>query len=60
MKVPVELVTRLIDKEREFNRLGRRTNLIKELDGILREEWRTEEEVVKEHKEKRTLVHDYK
>lgn len=60
MKVPVELVTRLIDKEREFNRLGRRTNLIKELDGILREEWRSEEEVVKEHKEKRALVHDYK
>jgi hypothetical protein len=42
------LVSRLIDKEREFSATGRRTTLNKELDSILKEEWRSEEDVLKE------------
>ena len=44
--VSVELLSRLIDKEREFSAAGRRTTLNKELDSILKEEWRSEEEVL--------------
>jgi DNA sulfur modification protein DndC len=46
--VSAELVSRLIDKEREFSATGRRTTLNKELDSILKEEWRSEEDVLKE------------
>lgn len=50
--VPTDLVARLIDKEREFSALGRRSTLNKELDSILKREWRSEEEVVEEQKKK--------
>ena len=50
--VPTDLVARLIDKEREFRALGRRSALNKELDSILRQEWRSEEDVVEERKMK--------
>ena len=51
-KVPTGLVARLIDKEREFNAMGRRSTLTRELDSILREEWRTEDKIVQAYKTK--------
>ncbi len=51
--VSAELVSRLIDKEREFSAAGRRTTLNKELDSILKEEWRSEEEVLTEKRNQR-------
>lgn len=44
--VPKELVARLLDKEREFTVLSRRSSLQKELGSILHEEWRDEADVV--------------
>lgn len=44
--VPTDLVAKLIDKEREFSAMGRRSSLIKELDSLLKEEWRSEEEMM--------------
>ncbi|MBE3144920.1 MAG: DNA phosphorothioation system sulfurtransferase DndC [Planctomycetes bacterium] len=46
INISPELVSRLIDKEREFSAAGRRSSLNKELDIILREEWRTEQEIL--------------
>jgi len=51
--VPTELVARLLDKEKEFTSMGRRATLSKELLGILKEEWRSESDVVAEVKAKR-------
>jgi DNA sulfur modification protein DndC len=53
--VPTDLVARLIDKEKEFNALGKRVTLSKELNSILQKEWRTEEEVIREYKEKNDI-----
>lgn len=44
--VPRNLIGRLLDKEREFTVLSRRSALQKELGGILHEEWRGETDVV--------------
>jgi DNA sulfur modification protein DndC len=40
------LLSRLIDKEREYSAAGRRSSLNKELNSILNEEWRSEEEIL--------------
>lgn len=53
--VPKELVGRLLDKEREFTVMSRRSSLQKELGGILQEEWRDEAEVVQTEKKRREL-----
>lgn len=52
-QVPTGLVARLLDKEKEFTSLGRRSTLSKELLSILKEEWRSQDEVVEELKRKR-------
>lgn len=52
-QVPTNLVARLLDKEKEFTSLGRRSTLSKELLSILKEEWRTQDEVMSELKQKR-------
>jgi len=44
--IPVDLVAQLLDKEKEFNALGRRSTLTKELESILKKEWRSESEVM--------------
>jgi len=44
--VSPDLVARLIDKEREFTATGKKLALMKELDGVLSREWRTEEDVL--------------
>ncbi len=44
--VPRSLIGRLLDKEREFTVLSRRSALQKELGAILHEEWRDESDVV--------------
>lgn len=53
--VPTELVGRLLDKEREFTVLSRRSSLQKELGAILQEEWRGGAEVVQSEKKRREL-----
>jgi DNA sulfur modification protein DndC len=46
--VPVGLVKRLIDTERELQGLKRRSTIMNRLDDVLGQEWRTEEEVTSE------------
>lgn len=47
-KIPVRLVSKLLDAERQVQGMGRRAFIFNSLDAILNEEWRTEEEIMKE------------
>jgi len=44
--IPAKLVIRLIDVERRTQGMARRSNIYKNLSKVLREEWRSEEEVI--------------
>jgi len=45
--LPPRLVTKLLDLERELQGMGRRASIFTRVDSILKEEWRSEEEVLK-------------
>jgi DNA sulfur modification protein DndC len=46
--IPVGLVTKLLDIEHQMQGMSRRASVINRLDEVLKEEWRSEEEVRKE------------
>ncbi len=45
--VPTELVAKLLDMERDLHGMLRRSNIMGKLDGILRQEWDSEEDVLR-------------
>ncbi len=52
--LPRALLRKLLDKERLLSGLSRRSNITSDLDAILSEEWRSEEEVLSEIDSKET------
>lgn len=44
--VPVDLVARLLEQERQMQGMHRRSGIFQRLDDVLREDWRTEAEVL--------------
>ena len=46
--VPVGMVAKLIDEERKVNGMSRRAGIIREMDRVLGEEWRTAENILRE------------
>jgi len=51
--VPAELVAKLLDMERLFHGMSRRSGIYSRIDEVFREDWRTEEEVLEYIKERR-------
>jgi len=49
-KIQVDLIARLIDLERSMEGMTRRTGIINKIDRIFNEEWRTEQEIQEELK----------
>lgn len=47
-KVPVRLVSKLLEAEQQVQGMGRRASIFNRLDAILNEEWRREEEIMRE------------
>jgi len=46
--VPVRLVTKLLDVENQFQGMKRRASIYSKIEGVLNEEWRSQEEVLSE------------
>ena len=44
--LPFKLVAELLDLERQFHGMSKRTNIYNRIDGILKKEWRTLEEII--------------
>jgi len=45
--VPLNLVAKLLDLEREFHGMSRRVNIYKRIDQILKKDWRSLEDIIK-------------
>ncbi len=43
---PLRLVTKLLDVERQFQGMKRRSSIYSKIEGVLKEEWRTEDEIL--------------
>ena len=50
-QVPLRLVTKLLDAEIQTQGMRRRSSIYSKIEQVLREEWRTEEEVLREARE---------
>ena len=46
--IPVELVAKLLDTERQFHGMSRRASIYERINAIFREDWRSEETVLAE------------
>lgn len=55
-EIPVDLITRLIDVEKQIQGMTRRSSVYTKIDAILNQEWRTEEEIMNSKKEDRIHV----
>ena len=51
--VPTELVAKLLDMERDMHGMLRRSNVLGRIEGILRQDWDTEDEVLRRFEEKK-------
>jgi DNA sulfur modification protein DndC len=47
--LPLRLVTRLLEAERQVQGMNRRSSIYSKIDSILNEEWRSEDEILKEY-----------
>ena len=52
-EIPERLVTKLIDLELQTQGMSFRNSIFKKMDKIFREEWRSEEEIIEEYKNKK-------
>ncbi len=50
-RVPLRLVTKLLDAEIQTQGMSKRSSIYSKIDQVLREEWRTEEEVLRDARE---------
>lgn len=48
--VPARLVTKLLDAERQVQGMSKRSSIYSKMDDVLREEWRSEEEIIQKNK----------
>ena len=46
--IPVQLVVKLLDIERQVQGMKRRAAVYSRIEDVLNEEWRTEEEIIKQ------------
>lgn len=56
--VPVRLVTKLLDVERQFQGMKRRSSIYTQIEDVLSEIWGSEEEVISDLKEKEAMKGD--
>ena len=49
--IPTQLVAKLLDTARSYDGLKRRTKILDDLEIIIKEEWRTKDEIVRSRKQ---------